>query len=84
MRVTEDDEDGWATRGYLLDHAQTQEKILAAFERWVPTIKTDGGPLYTFLAEPLVKSGPELAAAVAKFVAGLIRAAGEHDARTER
>jgi hypothetical protein len=82
MRVTEDDEDGWPERGYLLEHAPTQAEVITSLERWVH-LANDGNrwPFYTFLAEPLIKSGPEYAAAVAEFFAGLIRAAGERDAR---
>jgi hypothetical protein len=85
MRVTKDDEDGWPERGYLLERAASQNEIIAAMERWVH-LADDGNrwPFYTFLAEPLVKSGPEYAAAVAEFFAGLIRAAGEHGARAGR
>jgi hypothetical protein len=84
MRVTKYDEDAWPERGDLLEVAPTQEEILDAFARWVPTVQEQGGPLYTFIAEPLISSGPEYTAAVAEFVAGLIRAAGEHDANAGR
>jgi hypothetical protein len=85
MRITEDDEDGWPKRGLLLERASTQRGILAAFEKWIHLAK-DGNPwpFETFLAEPMITSGPEYTAAVAEFFAGLIRAAGEHDARAGR
>jgi hypothetical protein len=82
MRVTENDEDGWPARGYLLEVAPTQGEVITALERWAH-LAGDGNrwPFDTFLAEPLIKSGPEYATAVAEFFSGLIRAAGEHDAR---
>ena len=85
MRITEDDEDGWPKRGYLLEHGLTQDETIDAIKRWIH-LANDGNrwPFETFLAEPIIKSGPEYAAAVAEFFAGLIRAAGEHDARAGR
>jgi hypothetical protein len=84
IRVSKRDEDGWPERGYLLDRASTKTEILKATERWAPMIDGEGGPLYAFLAEPLIKSGPEYATAVAAFFAGLIQAAGEHGARARK
>jgi hypothetical protein len=81
MRVTEDDEDGWPERGYLLDVAPTQEEILQAWERRAPELSDDNRwPLYSFLAEPLITSGPEYNAAVMEFFGGLLQAGGLLDA----
>jgi hypothetical protein len=84
MRVTKDDGDGWPERGYLLERAPGQKEIIAALERWVH-LANDGNPwpFYTFLAEPLIRSGPEYEAAVIEFVGDLIRAARARDVRAE-
>lgn len=81
MRVTEEDEDGWPERGYLLDVAPDQEEILKAWERRAPEL-SDGNrwPLYSFLAEPLISTGPEFTAAVMEFFGGLLRAGELQDA----
>jgi len=84
MRVTEDDEDGWPLRGYLLDVAPTQEEILQAWTRRAPEVSDGKGwPLYTFLAEPLITSGPEYETAVREFFMGLLQAGGLRDAEAE-
>lgn len=84
MRVTEHDEDGWPARGFLLDHTSTKNESIESLRHWASTLARDGGPFYSFYGEPLIRSGPEYAAAIAEFASGLIRAAGEYGARGER
>ncbi|HEY7032276.1 MAG TPA: hypothetical protein VH482_13140 [Thermomicrobiales bacterium] len=83
MRITEYNEDAWPERGYLLDVAPTQEEILEAWTRWAPEVSDGKGwPLYMFLAEPDISSGPEYEAAVREFFVGLLQAGGIHDAES--
>jgi hypothetical protein len=85
MRVTEHDDGAWPARGYLLDWAPTQEEILKAWKLRVPDL-ADGNrwPLYSFLAEPLITSGPEYNAAILEFFNGLLQAGALRDANAGR
>jgi hypothetical protein len=77
MRVTEDDEDGWPARGYLLARAPSQAEILEAEERLPRADAAADGrvlPYYSFLAQHDISSGPEYEAAVMQLVAELTAA----------
>jgi hypothetical protein len=46
MRVAAYDEDGWPTRGLLLDYSPTKEGSIAALRRWFTALTHEGGPFY--------------------------------------
>lgn len=79
MRVTEEEDGGWPSKGVVLAHALEEEEITEAIRSGEIIRRGPDGrpaePLAMFRAYPFVDAGPELDAAVATFAMGLIKAA---------
>ena len=67
LHVTAFDERHWPSRGKILCHSPDRDAI----NRAVPPAGDPRVPLYIFLAEPRLRSGPEYIKAMEEFVARL-------------